>query len=321
MTGNESYLAGAILIDAASVLPVIQGLVKPDDFQIEAYRTVFTAAASLAADGEPVDPVSIQARARKQGVDLSNQLLTELMEVVPTCTNAADYAHRVAEDAHVEVRGHALRYVSRGGLKLEKAMQTFPITLEGKVCADIGASTGGFTDCMLQNGAAKVYAVDVGYGQLDWKLRSDARVVCLERTNARYLSTEQIPETLDFASIDVSFISLKLIFPALYTLLREGGEVACLIKPQFEAGREKVGKKGVVRDPAIHLEVLESFLRHAKENNFTVLGITYSPIRGPEGNIEYLGYLKKGGEVDCVPDLRALVDASHSALKEGHGEI
>ena len=227
----------------------------------------------------------------------------------------------VAEDAHVEVRGHALRYVSRGGLKLEKAMQTFPITLEGKVCADIGASTGGFTDCMLQNGAAKVYAVDVGYGQLDWKLRSDARVVCLERTNARYLSTEQIPETLDFASIDVSFISLKLIFPALYTLLCEGGEVACLIKPQFEAGREKVGKKGVVRDPAVHLEVLENFLRHAKENSFTVLGITYSPIRGPEGNIEYLGYLKKGGEADCVPDLRALVDASHSALKEGHGEI
>ena len=227
----------------------------------------------------------------------------------------------VAEDAHVEVRGHALRYVSRGGLKLEKAMQTFPITLEGKVCADIGASTGGFTDCMLQNGAAKVYAVDVGYGQLDWKLRSDARVVCLERTNARYLSAEQIPETLDFASIDVSFISLKLIFPALYALLREGGEVACLIKPQFEAGREKVGKKGVVRDPAVHLEVLENFLRHAKENNFTVLGITYSPIRGPEGNIEYLGYLKKGGEADCIPDLQALVDASHSALKEGHGEI
>ena len=227
----------------------------------------------------------------------------------------------IAEDAKVEVRGHDIGYVSRGGLKLEKAMQTFPITLEGKVCADIGASTGGFTDCMLQNGAAKVYAVDVGYGQLDWKLRSDARVVCLERTNARYLSTEQIPEALDFASIDVSFISLKLIFPALYTLLREGGEVACLIKPQFEAGREKVGKKGVVRDPAVHLEVLESFLRHAKENNFTVLGITYSPIRGPEGNIEYLGYLKKGGEADCVPDLRALVDASHSALKEGHGEI
>ena len=227
----------------------------------------------------------------------------------------------IKEDAKVEVRGHDIGYVSRGGLKLEKAMAEFPIELNGCICGDIGASTGGFTDCMLQNGAAKVYAVDVGYGQLDWKLRSDARVVCLERTNARYLSTEQIPEALDFASIDVSFISLKLIFPALYALLREGGEVACLIKPQFEAGREKVGKKGVVRDPAVHLEVLENFLRHAKENNFTVLGITYSPIRGPEGNIEYLGYLKKGGEADCVPDLRALVDASHSALKEGHGEI
>ena len=225
------------------------------------------------------------------------------------------------ETVEIEVRGAACPYVSRGGLKLEKALRDFGVKTEGCVCSDSGASTGGFTDYMLQNGAAKVYAVDVGYGQLDWKLRSDARVVCLERTNARYLSTEQIPETLDFASIDVSFISLKLIFPALYALLREGGEVACLIKPQFEAGREKVGKKGVVRDPAVHLEVLENFLRHAKENSFTVLGITYSPIRGPEGNIEYLGYLKKGGEADCVPDLRALVDASHSALKEGHGEI
>lgn len=226
----------------------------------------------------------------------------------------------VPEDANVEVRGHALRYVSRGGLKLEKAMAEFPITLEGKTCADIGASTGGFTDCMLQNGAARVYAVDVGYGQLDWKLRNDPRVVCLERTNARYLSTEQIPETLDFASIDVSFISLKLIFPALYTLLRQGGEVACLIKPQFEAGREKVGKKGVVRDGKVHLEVLENFLSHAKENHFTVLGITYSPIRGPEGNIEYLGYLRKSDEPDAIPDLKALVEASHDELKEGHGE-
>ena len=171
----------------------------------------------------------------------------------------------VAEDAHVEVRGHALRYVSRGGLKLEKAMQTFPITLEGKVCADIGASTGGFTDCMLQNGAAKVYAVDVGYGQLDWKLRSDARVVCLERTNARYLTAEQMPEALDFASIDVSFISLKLILPVRYMrCCARAGEVACLIKPQFEAGREKVGKKGVVRDPAVHLEVLENFVASCK---------------------------------------------------------
>ena len=226
----------------------------------------------------------------------------------------------VPEDALLTVKEQAIPFVSRGGLKLDKAVRKYGLDFTDMVTMDVGASTGGFTDCMLQNGAKKVYAIDVGYGQLDWKLRSDERVVCLERTNARYLSTEQIPEALDFASIDVSFISLKLIFPALYALLREGGEVACLIKPQFEAGREKVGKKGVVRDPAVHLEVLENFLIHAKENRFTVLGITYSPIRGPEGNIEYLGYLKKGGEEDAIPDLRALVDASHSALKEGRGE-
>ena len=222
----------------------------------------------------------------------------------------------VSNDALIEIRGATLPYVSRGGLKLEKAMQTFPLTLTGKICADIGASTGGFTDCMLQNGAKKVYAVDVGYGQLDWKLRNDARVVCMERTNARYLTHEEIPEELDFASVDVSFISLKLIFPALYGLLREGGEIACLIKPQFEAGREKVGKKGVVRDPAVHLEVLEHFLIHAKENHFTVLGITYSPIRGSEGNIEYLGFLRKSEEPDAAVDLQAIVEASHTALKE-----
>ena len=222
----------------------------------------------------------------------------------------------VSNDALIEIRGTTLPYVSRGGLKLEKAMQTFPLTLTGKICADIGASTGGFTDCMLQNGAQKVYAVDVGYGQLDWKLRNDARVVCMERTNARYLTHEEIPEELDFASVDVSFISLKLIFPALYGLLREGGEIACLIKPQFEAGREKVGKKGVVRDPAVHLEVLEHFLIHAKENHFTVLGLTSSPIRGPEGNIEYLGFLRKSEEPDAAVDLQAIVEASHTALKE-----
>ena len=222
----------------------------------------------------------------------------------------------VSNDALIEIRGTTLPYVSRGGLKLEKAMQTFPLTLTGKICADIGASTGGFTDCMLQNGAKKVYAVDVGYGQLDWKLRNDARVACMERTNARYLTHEEIPEELDFASVDVSFISLKLIFPALYGLLREGGEIACLIKPQFEAGREKAGKKGVVRDPAVHLEVLEHFLIHAKENHFTVLGITYSPLRGPEGNIEYLGFLRKSEEPDAAVDLQAIVEASHTALKE-----
>ena len=222
----------------------------------------------------------------------------------------------VPNDSKVEIRGATLQYVSRGGLKLEKAMQTFPLALQGKVCADIGASTGGFTDCMLQNGARTVYAVDVGYGQLDWKLRNDERVVCMERTNARFLTHKEIPEELDFASVDVSFISLKLIFPALYGLLREGGEIVCLIKPQFEAGRDKVWKKGVVRDPTVHLEVLENFLIHAKENHFAVRGITYSPIRGPEGNIEYLGFLRKDSEPDTPVDLRAIVEASHSTLKE-----
>ena len=219
------------------------------------------------------------------------------------------------EDTVLEVRGQTLRYVSRGGLKLEKAMKCFPITLEGKVAADIGASTGGFTDCMLQNGAVKVYAVDVGYGQLAWSLRSDPRVICLERTNARYLSTEQIPEALDFASIDVSFISLKLILPALRTLMKDSGQVAALIKPQFEAGKEKVGKKGVVRDPSVHLEVLENFLVHAAEAGFTVKGIDFSPIRGPEGNIEYLGYLTAApGEVEHG-DLEELVSRSHGVLE------
>ena len=225
----------------------------------------------------------------------------------------------VLNDAPIEVRGNALKYVSRGGLKLEKAMATFPIDLTNNICADIGASTGGFTDCMLQNGASKVYAVDVGYGQLAWKLRSDERVVCMERTNARYLTHEQIPDELDFASVDVSGISLKLILPPLCGLLKDGGHVSCLGKPQFEAGREKVGKKGVVRDPAVHLEVLENFLIHAKESGFTVLGLTFSPIRGPEGNIEYLGYLEKGEWVEKECDLKSLVAASHETLKE-HGE-
>ena len=225
----------------------------------------------------------------------------------------------VPNDAEIEVRGNVLKYVSRGGLKLEKAMATFTVRLEGAICADIGASTGGFTDCMLQNGATKVYAVDVGYGQLAWKLRSDERVVCMERTNARYLTHEQVPDELDFASVDVSFISLKLILPPLCGLLKEQGHVACLVKPQFEAGKEKVGKKGVVRDPSVHQEVLENFLKHAKESGFTVLGPTYSPIRGPEGNIEYLGYLEKGEWVEKEFDLQALVAESHQTLKE-HGE-
>ena len=221
------------------------------------------------------------------------------------------------EEVQIEVRGHALPYVSRGGLKLEKAMKTFPIRLQGAVCGDIGASTGGFTDCMLQNGAEKVYAVDVGYGQLAWKLRSDPRVVCLERTNARYLTHEQVPDALDFASVDVSFISLRLILPALRGLLKPGGHVVCLVKPQFEAGREKVGKKGVVREPGVHLEVLERFLLHAAEADFSVKGLTFSPIRGPEGNIEYLGYLSTGAGEACCGDLAALVAESHSTLEGG----
>ena len=223
----------------------------------------------------------------------------------------------VAEDAQIEVRGNALRYVSRGGLKLENAMQTWPIVLEDTICMDVGASTGGFTDCMLQNGAKKVYAVDVGYGQLAWSLRSDERVVCLERTNARYLNHEIIPDEPDFSSVDVSFISLKLILPAIAAVLKGNGHVVCLIKPQFEAGKEKVGKKGVVRDPSVHLEVLENFLIHVKESGFTVLDLTFSPIRGPEGNIEYLGYLQKTDWVEKTFDLDALVEASHGALKEG----
>ena len=219
----------------------------------------------------------------------------------------------------ITVKGSSLRYVSRGGLKLEKAMACFPITLEGDICMDIGSSTGGFTDCMLQNGAKKVYSVDVGHGQLAWKLRQDERVVCMEKTNFRYLTRDQIADDLDFASVDVSFISLtKILLPA-WRLLKCGGQMVCLIKPQFEAGREKVGKKGVVRDPAVHREVLDHFLEHAKDSGFTVLGLTYSPIRGPEGNIEYLGYLEKGEWQERSFDLDALVAESHETLKE-HGE-
>ena len=197
------------------------------------------------------------------------------------------------EKIRIEVRGETLRYVSRGGLKLEKALAVFPIDLKGKICMDIGASTGGFTDCMLQNGAAFVYSIDVGYGQLDWKLRNDPRVTCMEKTNFRYLKPEDLPGTPDFASCDVSFISLSRILPAASAILPEGAQMVCLIKPQFEAGREKVGKKGVVRDPAVHREVIETAVGYAKENGFRLLGLDFSPIRGPEGNIEYLMYLEK----------------------------
>lgn len=216
----------------------------------------------------------------------------------------------------LEVRGKTLQYVSRGGLKLEKAMQEFPITLEDKVCMDVGASTGGFTDCMLQNGAVKVYSVDVGYGQLAWKLRTDERVVNLERTNFRYATREQIPDEVDFASVDVSFISLKHILPNLNMLLASDGQAVCLIKPQFEAGKEKVGKKGVVRDLNVHLEVVENVINLALENGFSVMGLQFSPIKGPEGNIEYLIYLNKSQEPVVSDDVNAkeLVNMSHTEL-------
>ena len=221
----------------------------------------------------------------------------------------------VPEEASIEVRGQAIPYVSRGGLKLAKAMEVFGLDLTGMICADIGASTGGFSDCMLQHGASKVYAVDTGYGKLAWKLRTDERVVPLERTNARYLTHEQIPEELDLASVDVSFISLRLILPALRGVLGPDGQVVCLVKPQFEAGRDKVGKKGVVRDPKVHLEVLEHFLVHADEADFSVKDITFSPIRGPEGNIEYLGHLTVGRGPSYSGDLAALVEESHTELE------
>lgn len=216
----------------------------------------------------------------------------------------------------LEVRGKTLQYVSRGGLKLEKAMQEFPITLEGKVCMDVGASTGGFTDCMLQNGAVKVYSVDVGYGQLAWKLRIDERVVNLERTNFRYATREQIPDEIDFASVDVSFISLKHILPNLNTLLAPDGQAVCLIKPQFEAGKEKVGKKGVVKDLNVHLEVVENVINLAVENGFSVMGLQFSPIKGPEGNIEYLIYLNKSANPIVSENVNAkeLVNMSHTEL-------
>lgn len=226
------------------------------------------------------------------------------------------------ESAQIEVRGHALPYVSRGGLKLEKALKVFPITLTGKICMDIGASTGGFTDCMLQNGAAKVYSVDVGYGQLDWKLRQDDRVVCMEKTNFRYMTPEDIPDVLDFASVDVSFISLDKILTPAYALLKEQGEMVALIKPQFEAGREKVGKKGVVRDPKVHEEVISRIVRHADEVSFEVLDLSYSPIRGPEGNIEYLIHLKKNPERTVYPDILAVFEKKiKEIVEEAHQEL
>ena len=221
----------------------------------------------------------------------------------------------VKEDAVVEVRGHDIGYVSRGGLKLEKAMQVFPLSPRGKVCMDIGASTGGFTDCMLQNGAAKVYAVDVGYGQLAWSLRTDPRVVNMERTNIRNVTPDMLAEPIEFFSVDVSFISLHHIFPVARAVTTPDAVGVCLVKPQFEAGREKVGKKGVVRDPAVHREVLETFVATARDLGFTILNLTFSPVKGPEGNIEFLAHLTLAPGTENLPDLAALVAQAHETLK------
>ena len=220
----------------------------------------------------------------------------------------------VADDAAVEVRGETCPFVSRGGLKLEKALREFGVDPTGYVCSDSGASTGGFTDCLLQKGAKKVFAIDVGYGQLAWALRTDPRVVCMERTNIRYVTPEDLGEPLDLSVVDVSFISLRLVLPAVQKLLKPTGQVLCLIKPQFEAGKDKVGKKGVVREKSTHIEVLEQFLGLADELGFTVRNLTFSPVKGPEGNIEFLGHLSMQPADVERPDVAALVDAAHETL-------
>jgi len=252
----------------------------------------------------------VQSRERAKALIMAGQVYIE--------NQKCDKAGLMVDDetTKVEIRGEQLKYVSRGGLKLEKAMNEFNISLTDKVAMDIGASTGGFTDCMLMNGAKKVFAVDVGYGQFAWKLRQDKRVVNMERTNIRYVTREQIGEALDFASIDVSFISLKLVLPVAYELLSENGELVALIKPQFEAGREQVGKKGVVKDMNVHFEVIKKVLDFAREINFNVAGLSFSPIKGPEGNIEYLAYLKKSECDDTITDeiIDNVVKNSHNNL-------
>ena len=219
------------------------------------------------------------------------------------------------ENAAIEVRSGSCPYVSRGGLKLEKALRDFGVDPTGYVCSDSGASTGGFTDCLLQQGASKVFAIDVGYGQLDWKIRSDPRVVVMERTNVRYVTPEQLGEPLDLSVVDVSFISLKIVLPVIKTFLKPTGQVLCLIKPQFEAGREKVGKKGVVRDPDTHREVLDNFVALAKEQEFKILGLTFSPVKGPEGNIEFLAHLTRNDVAGIEPDTALVVRQAHESLK------
>ena len=222
-----------------------------------------------------------------------------------------------AKDCQIEIHGSTLKYVSRGGLKLEKALRDFGVKPVDYVCSDSGASTGGFTDCLLQQGAKKVFAIDVGYGQLDWKIRSDPRVVVMERTNIRYVTPEQLGEPLDLSVVDVSFISLKIVLPAIKALLKPTGQVLCLIKPQFEAGKEKVGKKGVVREKSTHKEVLDNFVVLAKELGFQILGLTFSPVKGPEGNIEFLAHLSLDAVEGICPDTADVVEQAHAALDKG----
>ena len=261
-------------------------------------------------DAALVDLGLCSGRDKAKGIIMAGQVYVD--------NQKADKPGQLVDDESqkVELRGDTLRYVSRGGLKLEKSMETFDLRLDGMVCADIGASTGGFTDCMLQNGAARVYAIDVGYGQLAWKLRTDARVVNLERTNIRYVTEEQIPEPLDFISIDVSFISLSLVLPVAHRLLKEGCKAVCLVKPQFEAGRELVGKKGVVRELSTHELVLEKVLGIAQQLGLRALGLTWSPVKGPEGNIEYLLCLEKGPGQPLVTleDAKEIARQSHAQL-------
>ena len=250
-----------------------------------------------------------ESRAKAQAIIMSGEVFVDGQKVDKPGAN-------FDPSAVIDVRGHACPYVSRGGLKLEKALRDFGVDPTGYVCSDSGASTGGFTDCLLQQGARKVFAIDVGYGQLAWKIRNDPRVVTMERTNIRYVTPEQLGEPLDLSVIDVSFISLKLVLPAIRALLKpETGQVLCVIKPQFEAGKERVGKKGVVRDPAVHRDVLEEFMATAKSLSFTILNLTYSPVKGPEGNIEFLAHLTLAPGDNAQVDLTALVSQAHEALK------
>ena len=248
------------------------------------------------------------SRAKAQAIIMSGQVYVDGQK---TDKPGTSYPEEIA----LEVRGAACPYVSRGGLKLEKALRDFGVDPTGYVCSDSGASTGGFTDCLLQQGASKVFAIDVGYGQLDWKIRSDPRVVVMERTNVRYVTPEQLGEPLDLSVIDVSFISLKIVLPVVKTFLKPDGQVLCLIKPQFEAGKEKVGKKGVVREPQTHKEVLDGFVALAEETGFHILGLTFSPVKGPEGNIEFLAHLTLKDVPGITPDTAAIVQDAHESLK------